>query len=129
MRVFYDRDADIGLIKNKKVLVVGYGSQGHAHAANLRDSGVKDVSIALRKDSNSVEKAKKAESIYKTINSKNNFSFIGRQAATLNQISNIYYSMGDIGTSLDYNIKAMDILSGDKDHSQYRWSMNMACRN
>ena len=40
MRVYYDRDADIGLIKSKKVLVIGYGSQGHAHAANLRDSGV-----------------------------------------------------------------------------------------
>ncbi len=87
--------------------------------------------LALNKKEylSSLEKAKKAESIYKTINSKNNFSFIGRQAATLNQISNIYYSMGDIGTSLDYNIKAMDILSGDKAHSQYRWSMNMACRN
>ena len=49
MRVYYDRDADIGLIKSKKVLVIGYGSQGHAHAANLRDSGVKDVAIALKK--------------------------------------------------------------------------------
>ena len=46
MRVYYDRDADIGLIKSKKVLVIGYGSQGHAHAANLRDSGVKNVTIA-----------------------------------------------------------------------------------
>ena len=43
MRVYYDRDADINLIKNKKVVIVGYGSQGHAHAANLRDSGVKEV--------------------------------------------------------------------------------------
>ena len=42
MRVYYDRDADINLIKSKKVVIVGYGSQGHAHAANLRDSGVKD---------------------------------------------------------------------------------------
>ena len=41
MRVYYDRDADINLIKSKKVVIVGYGSQGHAHAANLRDSGVK----------------------------------------------------------------------------------------
>ena len=39
MRVYYDRDADVNLIKSKKVAVVGYGSQGHAHAANLRDSG------------------------------------------------------------------------------------------
>ena len=43
MRVYYDQDADLNLIKNKNVLVVGYGSQGHAHAANLRDSGVKNV--------------------------------------------------------------------------------------
>jgi len=60
MRVYYDRDADINLIKNKKVVIVGYGSQGHAHAANLRDSGVKDIAVALRLDSTSVEKAKSA---------------------------------------------------------------------
>ena len=60
MRVYYDRDADIGLIKSKKVLVIGYGSQGHAHAANLRDSGVKHVAIALKKGSQSIDKAKKA---------------------------------------------------------------------
>jgi type VI secretion system protein ImpJ len=59
MRVYYDRDADLNLIKGKKVAVVGYGSQGHAHALNMRDSGVKDVVIALRKGSAS---AKKAES-------------------------------------------------------------------
>jgi ketol-acid reductoisomerase len=60
MRVYYDRDADINLIKNKKVVIVGYGSQGHAHAANLRDSGVKEIAVALRPDSSSVEKAKSA---------------------------------------------------------------------
>jgi len=60
MRVYYDRDADINLIKNKKVVIVGYGSQGHAHAANLRDSGVKDVAVALRSDSKSIDKAKSA---------------------------------------------------------------------
>ena len=60
MRVYYDRDADINLIKNKKVVIVGYGSQGHAHAANLRDSGVKDIAVALRSDSNSIDKAKSA---------------------------------------------------------------------
>ena len=43
MRVYYDRDADINLIKSKKVVIIGYGSQGHAHAANLRDSGAKDA--------------------------------------------------------------------------------------
>jgi ketol-acid reductoisomerase len=57
MRVYYDRDADLNLIKGKKVAVIGYGSQGHAHALNLRDSGVKDVVIALRKGSQGVKKA------------------------------------------------------------------------
>ena len=59
MRVYYDRDADVNLIKAKKVCIVGYGSQGHAHALNLRDSGVKDVCIALREESQSAKKAKK----------------------------------------------------------------------
>ncbi len=59
MRVYYDRDADLNLIKGKKVAVVGYGSQGHAHVLNLRDSGIKDVCVALRAGSSS---AKKAES-------------------------------------------------------------------
>ena len=48
MRVYYDRDADVNLIKGKKVVVIGYGSQGHAHVLNMRDSGVKDVAVALR---------------------------------------------------------------------------------
>ncbi len=60
MRVYYDRDADLNLIKAKKVAIVGYGSQGHAHALNLRDSGVKDVAIALRPGSSSAAKAEKA---------------------------------------------------------------------
>jgi ketol-acid reductoisomerase len=60
MRVYYDRDADINLIKAKKVAIVGYGSQGHAHALNLKDSGVKDIAIALRKNSASVKKAEQA---------------------------------------------------------------------
>jgi ketol-acid reductoisomerase len=60
MRVYYDRDADVNLIKGKKVLVVGYGSQGHAHAMNLRDSGVKDVRVALRPGSASAQKAEAA---------------------------------------------------------------------
>jgi ketol-acid reductoisomerase len=60
MRVYYDRDADLNLIKAKKIAVVGYGSQGHAHALNLRDSGVKDVAIALRPGSASAAKAEKA---------------------------------------------------------------------
>ncbi len=57
MRVYYDRDADINLIKGKKVAIIGYGSQGHAHALNLRDSGVKNVAVALRKGSQGVKKA------------------------------------------------------------------------
>ena len=60
MRVYYDRDADVNLVKSKKVAVVGYGSQGHAHAINLRDSGAKDVRIALRPGSASAAKAEKA---------------------------------------------------------------------
>jgi ketol-acid reductoisomerase len=57
MRVYYDRDADLNLIKSKKVAIIGYGSQGHAHALNLRDSGVKEVTVALRKGSASARKA------------------------------------------------------------------------
>ena len=57
MRVYYDRDADLNLIKGKKVAVVGYGSQGHAHVLNLRDSGIKDVVVALRQGSGSAKKA------------------------------------------------------------------------
>ena len=60
MRVYYDRDADVGLIKGKKVAVIGYGSQGHAHAANLRDSGVTEVVVALRADSATASKATEA---------------------------------------------------------------------
>ncbi len=60
MRVYYDRDADINLIKGKKVAIVGYGSQGHAHAQNLRDSGVKEVVIALKTGSATRAKAEGA---------------------------------------------------------------------
>ena len=60
MRVYYDQDADIGLIKGKKVAIIGYGSQGHAHAANLKDSGVPDVAVALREGSSSIAKAEAA---------------------------------------------------------------------
>src|SRR5215212_210929 len=60
MRVYYDRDADVNLVKSKKVAVIGYGSQGHAHANNLRDSGVKDVVVALRPNSPSAAKAENA---------------------------------------------------------------------
>ncbi|HUC71834.1 MAG TPA: ketol-acid reductoisomerase [Stellaceae bacterium] len=60
MRVYYDRDADVNLVKSKKVAVIGYGSQGHAHANNLRDSGVKDIVVALRPGSASAQKAEAA---------------------------------------------------------------------
>ena len=59
MKVYYDKDADLSLIKGRKVTIVGYGSQGHAHALNLRESGVK-VTVGLRKDGASWGKAKKA---------------------------------------------------------------------
>ena len=59
MRVYYDQDCDINLIKDKKVAILGYGSQGHAHAQNLKDSGV-DVTVALRKGSKSWAKAEGA---------------------------------------------------------------------
>ena len=60
MRVYYDRDADVNLIKGKKIAVVGYGSQGHAHALNLKDSGVKEVRVALREGSATAKKAEAA---------------------------------------------------------------------
>ena len=56
MRVYYDRDADIARILDKKIAIVGYGSQGRAHALNLVDSGVKNVVIALRPDSATAKK-------------------------------------------------------------------------
>ena len=56
MRVFYDRDADLNLIKSKKVVIVGYGSQGRAHALNLKDSGAKDIRVALRPGSDTAKK-------------------------------------------------------------------------
>ena len=48
MRVYYDRDADVNLVKDKKIAIAGYGSQGHAHALNLRDSGCQDIVIGMR---------------------------------------------------------------------------------
>lgn len=56
MRVYYDRDCDVNLIKNLKVAILGYGSQGHAHALNLRDSGAKNIVVALREGSDSIKK-------------------------------------------------------------------------
>ena len=60
MRVYYDRDTDVNLIKSKKVAIIGYGSQGHAHANNLRDTGVEKVVVGLRPGSASAPKAEDA---------------------------------------------------------------------
>ena len=60
MKVFYDKDCDINLIKNKKVSILGFGSQGHAHAMNLKDSGVKNIVVGLKKNSSSINKVKKS---------------------------------------------------------------------
>ena len=59
MKVYYDKDADLNYIKNKKIAVIGFGSQGHAHAMNLSDSGC-DVIVGLKSTSTSVAKAQKA---------------------------------------------------------------------
>ena len=60
MKVYYDADADLNLITDKKIAVLGYGSQGHAHAQNMRDSGVREVAIALRPGSATAKKAEAA---------------------------------------------------------------------
>ena len=60
MRVYYDRDADLNLIKGKKVAVVGYGSQGFGHANNLKDSGVTEVAVALKAGSPTRQKVEAA---------------------------------------------------------------------
>ena len=60
MRVYYDRDADVNLIKSRRVAVIGYGSQGHAHAKNLHDSGVTDLVVGLRPGSAGIAKAEGA---------------------------------------------------------------------
>src|SRR5690348_15638448 len=60
MRVYYDRDADVNLIKGRKVAIIGYGSQGHAHANNLKDSGAGQIAVGLRPKSAGVAKAENA---------------------------------------------------------------------
>lgn len=59
MKVYYDKDADLSIIQNKAVAIIGFGSQGHAHAMNLKDSGVKDLTVGLRKGSSSWKKSRK----------------------------------------------------------------------
>jgi len=67
MRVYYDADADVNLIKGKKVAIIGFGSQGHAHAMNLKDSGVKDICVALRAGSATAKKTEAAGFEVKTV--------------------------------------------------------------
>ncbi|OUD12432.1 ketol-acid reductoisomerase [Thioflexithrix psekupsensis] len=66
LNVYYDKDADLSLIRSKKVAIIGYGSQGHAHANNLKDSGV-EVVVGLRAGSGSAHKAQKAGLTVKTV--------------------------------------------------------------
>ena len=57
MKMFYEKDTDVNLIKDKKLAIFGYGSQGHAHVLNLKDSGGKEVVVALREGASSIPKA------------------------------------------------------------------------
>ena len=66
MKIYYDKDADLSIVKSKKVTIVGYGSQGHAHANNLNDSGV-NITVGLREDGASWSKAKKAGLTVKSV--------------------------------------------------------------
>ena len=70
MRVYYDRDCDVNLIKNMKVAILGYGSQGHAHALNLKDSGCSNVVVALRSGSPSINKVSEDASSLKSFEKK-----------------------------------------------------------
>lgn len=67
MKVFYDHDADMSVLQGKKIAIIGYGSQGHAHANNLNDSGV-DVTVGLRKNGSSWPKAENAGLDVKEVN-------------------------------------------------------------
>ena len=79
-KIYYDKDADLSLIKGKKVTIVGYGSQGHAHAQNLKDSGVK-VTVGLRKGGASWKKAEAAG--FKVAVAKTPFKALQRQGRRL----------------------------------------------
>ena len=60
LNIYYDKDTNLGLIQNKNITIIGYGSQGHAHALNLKDSGVSNITIGLRSSSSSATRAKQA---------------------------------------------------------------------
>ncbi len=65
MKVYYDKDCNLALLKKKKVAIIGYGSQGHAHALNLKDSGI-DVMVGLKKESTRSEgQGRRSESGYR----------------------------------------------------------------
>ena len=68
MKVYYEKDANLGAVKSKKIAVIGYGSQGYGHSNNLKDSGC-DVAVALRKDSKSWKKAEKNKCWFKSYDS------------------------------------------------------------
>ncbi len=99
MRVYYDRDADTGLIKTKNVAIIGYGSQGHAHAANLRDSGVKNICVSLAKNSKSIEKARDAGFNVMTVDEAAGWADVMMMATPDELQSNIWT------TSLEKNMK------------------------
>ena len=82
MKVYYDSDTDRNLITDYKIAIIGYGSQGHAHALNLRDSGVNDVCIALREDSNSIKKAQNAGFEVKTVADAANWAVVQLTASS-----------------------------------------------
>ncbi len=67
MKVYYDKDADLNIIKSKKVAIIGYGSQGHAHAQNMKDSGVENVVIGLREGSSTTARAQNDGFVVKTV--------------------------------------------------------------
>ena len=98
MKMFYEKDTDVNLIKEKKIAIFGYGSQGHAHALNLSDSGVKEVVVALRDGSASKEKAKKLCNKYSSaIVDKTNRSIVLQVTALKSEIDKLVNNLGPMG--------------------------------
>ena len=94
MKVFYDKDADLSLIKGKQVTIIGYGSQGHAHAQNLNDSGVK-VTVGLRKGGASWNKAANAGLQVKEVAEE--VKVVAKKTATRAKAAGAASCNGDIG--------------------------------
>ena len=86
MNVFYDKDCDLSLIKGKQVAIIGYGSQGHAHAQNLNDSGCK-VTVALRKDGASWNKAKVKDIFYESLRRSNTSKYLDPHSASARRLN------------------------------------------